>query len=185
MNLFVYAAGVPTAFADSEGLRVELYCHFVGAGGGLGPFDVAGILGAKHCFVRAKCSCSEGKSYDRRLELTGHVGSKGEFRDEDHEGNNFNTKGHLSSLVPFMPPDSSDDDCTTEDCLVAKYKDFKANGYIYGREPTGYSGFLAGPNSNTFAHDLLKSCGVETIYWPRGVPPFTGQFWIPGLGVTP
>jgi hypothetical protein len=67
--------------------------------------------------------------------------------------------------------DRDDQDCATEKCVKKRYDQLRQQGYSY--PPTGY---LFGPNSNTFANDLLTSCGFTKIYWPDGIPPYS----IPG-----
>jgi hypothetical protein len=160
-NLFSYAASNPLTMLDPLGLKVELYCHPVGAGGGDGLRRAAGRAGFGHCFVRVVCDCPD---YDLRLEVTG--------RDEETglgvipaNPPNFAT-GHNASIVPFSPSDWTSDDCSTENCIRQKYQELRDTGFRYGTPPLGW---LTGPNSNTFSQELLRSCGIQKIYWPDGI----------------
>jgi hypothetical protein len=79
--------------------------------------------------------------------------------------------GHNSDIVSFFPTDWDSQDCAKEQCILDRYEELRQGGYKYGDPPGGW---LEGPNSNTFANDLLGSCGIRTIFWPRGIPPFSG-----------
>ena len=167
---YAYAASSPLALQDPLGLKVELWCARVGAGGNSGIRRSVGKSGASHCFVRVQCDCpQQGEPYDRRLEITGRTGfvnSRGEFPETPptfHVGNAF------AGIVPFEPSDWNSNDCTMEQCVLDAYNSFKSEGFRYGRPPKGY---VLGPNSNTFAVSLLRRCGVSRIYLPPGVPPY-------------
>jgi hypothetical protein len=71
--------------------------------------------------------------------------------------------------VAILPSDSNSSDCTMEECVRQKYLALKQRGYLYPA-PGAY---VTGPNSNSFAQELLLSCGVTKIMWPTGIPPFT------------
>ena len=164
-HLYSYVASNPLAAIDPLGLEVEHWCVPVGMGGE-GPKRVAGQSGYKHCFVRVKCDCTkEGGPYDHRLEVTGRnedtgmatipVGPPTYYPDPN------------ATLVTFEPPDWNSQDCSTENYILKKYLELQQRGYKY----PGY-GFAFGPNSNTFASDLLSGCGITTIHWPNKVTPF-------------
>ncbi|MCP5111271.1 MAG: RHS repeat-associated core domain-containing protein, partial [bacterium] len=119
---YAYAASNPVAFQDPLGLKVELWCARVGAGGNSKIRRSVGKSGASHCFVRVRCDCpQEGGPYDLRLEITGRTGfvnSRGEFPATPptfHVGNAF------ASIVPFEPSDWNSNDCTMEQCVLDAY----------------------------------------------------------------
>lgn len=98
-----------------------------------------------------------------RLELDGREGlSKGTISGEKKFG-----FGHHASIVPISPSDWDSEDCTAENCIRRRFNELKETGYYYP-----LSGYLFGPNSNTFAIELLFSCGFTKAYIPPGVPPF-------------
>jgi hypothetical protein len=162
-NLYIYAEGNPTIYRDPLGLLVQLFCHLVGQGGGLSPHDIAGAIGYKHCFARVKCEC-EDNNYDKRLEVTGR--NRGTGLAEMPENPPDYGEGHGADRIAFLPPDSDSMDCSMEDCILQEYHRRRKEGQPYGS-------WLSGPNSNTFANDILRACGVQEIFWPAGVPPFT------------
>jgi RHS repeat-associated protein len=166
INLFAYALGNPLGNDDPLGLRVQLYCHPIGEGGNSWLRRQIGNAGFGHCFVRIKCNGCP--SYDLRLELTGREGVDTGVIPANPPS--F-AQGHNSSIVPIYPSDRDDNDCGTEECIKKRYDELRQQGYSY--PPTGY---MFGPNSNTFANDLLTSCGITKVYWPTGIPPFS----IPG-----
>jgi len=110
-----------------------------------------------------KCDgCDSGSPpYDWTLEVLGTDGSKAEFPAE------LQDFGHSpgASIVPFSPADWDSSDCTLENCLFGRYIELSNRGYDYPR----WKGYVAGPNSNTFAQELLRSCGITAIYWPDGI----------------
>ncbi|MEO8276994.1 MAG: RHS repeat-associated core domain-containing protein [Thermoanaerobaculia bacterium] len=165
INAFAYTDGNPVGFVDPLGLKVELYCETIGrdAAANVGH-RIVGAAGFQHCFVRIKCnSCPK---YDLRLEVNGRDNEAGmsEIPDPPRFG-----MGHGASIVPFDSPDWDSNDCTMEECILKRYRELQSRGYDYGFPPKGW---LFGPNSNTFANDILTSCGVRKVYWPDGVAPF-------------
>lgn len=165
-NAYLYAEANPARYSDPLGLLVQLYCHLVGAGGGPwpSPFDMIGMFGYKHCFVRDKCAC-EGNEYDLVLEVTGRAWLSGRAEFEPEPRPFWQGDPHIER-VAFYPPDNNSEECSMEDCILAEYERRKSSGQPYGSAKYG-------PNSNTFAAELLYSCGVEKIFWPAYVPPFT------------
>ena len=71
-----------------------------------------------------------------------------------------------ASIVPFVPADFDSKNCETENCIQRRYDELRTRGFDYGPLLVGW---VFGPNSNTFAEDLLTSCGIGTIFWPGGV----------------
>lgn len=175
-NVYNYALSNPQAWTDPSGLKVELYCHPVGAGGDSWIRRAVGGAGFSHCFVRIRCDCEgEGGPYDLRLELDGREGGdKGTI-----SGEKDFAFGHNASIVPISPADWDSSDCETENCIRQRFNDLKESGYRYPR-----TGYLFGPNSNTFAVELLQSCGIQKVYLPAGVPPYdTWRFVVPPIPV--
>jgi hypothetical protein len=122
------------------GLKVELYCHPIGAGGDDLLRKTVGAAGYGHCFVRVKCDCP---SYDLRLEAVGRGG--GGKAEIPANPPNF-TGTHHASAVPFSPTDWDSKDCRVEECVRRKYRELQRTGYRYP-----VTGYKFGPNSNTFA----------------------------------
>jgi hypothetical protein len=75
--------------------------------------------------------------------------------------------GHHGGIVPISPSDWDSSDCERENCIRKRFNELRESGYDY--PPWGY---ILGPNSNTFAVDLLATCGISKIYFPPGIPPY-------------
>ena len=168
-NLFTYAGGNPLTAIDSLGLKVELWCRRIGARGDSQIRRTAGRIGFRHCFVRIRCDCAastgeQGGPYDLLLELTEQddVTGMGVIPEAPRawSGN------ESASIVPFVPADFDSKNCETENCIQRRYDELRTRGFDYGPLLVGW---VFGPNSNTFAEDLLTSCGIGTIFWPGGV----------------
>jgi RHS repeat-associated protein len=168
-NLYIYSRGNPVRFSDAMGLLVQLYCAPVGQGGGFSPSDPAGWLGFRHCFVRIKCGCADN-SYDLRLEVVGQDDETGLAKIPEFPPTFSSDHGGIRTAV--LPPDSNSNDCKMETCIMKEYQRRRKVGQPYGE---GKRGWFQGPNSNTFADDILRACGVSEIFWPAGVTPFTSR----------
>jgi RHS repeat-associated protein len=158
--IYSYAINSPLNMSDPLGLKVELYCHPIGAGGTSLLRRAIGAAGFGHCFLRVKCDCP---TYDLRLEVAGR-GSGGKA--EIDPPSSF-TPNHSASIVPISPGDWDSRDCRAENCILNRFDDLRKAGYAYP-----VSGYILGPNSNVFAVDLLQACGFKRIYLPMGLPPF-------------
>lgn len=157
-NEYRYAADSPLRYVDPDGLRVQLWCHPVGAGGPL--FSLHRYIGAQtkaqHCFLRITC---EGcPKYDLKIELTGGNRGQGSFHVVPPT---FLYQGNPASIVTIIPSDNDDKDCKNEECIRRHYENYKKIGYPYG-------GYVSGPNSSTFVADLLHGCGFSVPAWPPG-----------------
>jgi RHS repeat-associated protein len=163
-----YAELNPIVKTDSLGLKVELWCAAIGAGQGSGTHAGVGAAGFQHCYLRVKCDrCTEDADpYDLRLEVTGRANGQAEIPEVPprfYVGNSF------GSIVPTEPADWNSQECGTEDCAIRSYHHRREQGQPYGWPPKGW---FAGPNSNTFANDLLNDCGISVPNWPDGAKPF-------------
>lgn len=138
-----------------------LYCAPTGAGGENPIRHAIGAAGFGHCFVRVKCECQK---YDKRLEVTGSQEGRAVI---PRVPPSF-AEGHYAQRVAILPADNNSRECSTEECVLKRYEELRARGYRYPA-PGAY---ITGPNSNTFAKELLLSCGIPTIMWPSGIPPF-------------
>lgn len=58
-------------------------------------------------------------------------------------------------------------DCKVENCIRDRFEQLRKAGYRYP-----VSGYVLGPNSNTFAVELLQGCGITKFYFPPGLTPF-------------
>lgn len=137
-----YANGNPLRFVDPTGLLVEMYCERV-TGHGIGSLGV-------HCFVRVACEdCNQ--SYDRTLELWGPPPDSPYGRPMDLPFDPaFNGRGTTRRRGLSGPGQPGN--CGTERCLLNQFQELGSNLSQYN---------WSGPNSNTFASDMLRGCGLE------------------------
>jgi RHS repeat-associated protein len=172
-NLFAYALGNPVRVADPYGLIAEILCKNVGTGGHKIP-------GAYHCRVHVSCDkCNAGgfppMDSTMGMEYTGNPPySMNEWAFPAGIGPDYTMR------QPITHPGMSD--CQFAKCVRANNK---ALGRGYTGQGTGpvppYS--VLGPNSNTYAEQLVETCGGSTTF-PYGAvgaggtspPPWMGMF---------
>jgi RHS repeat-associated protein len=161
VDWYGYADQNPVRWTDPSGLSVELYCESIQGHGFVVSF-------AKHCFVRAKCDgCYE--KFDVTLELWGPSADSG-GRGRPHEDPfdpNFNGRGstgqyEVSGNGPMNPGPGGGHECAAERCVRDRFRQLSKSLPLY-------NGF--GPNSNTFARQILEGCGLQ------GDPPWTAKGW--------
>ena len=110
-----------------------------------------------HCSVRIGCSAfdlrrGQCRGYDRRLEILGpgHAGGTGIPHDESWTG--VVEPGTVRATVIERTPSFS---CTREDCIRSNYEHLSKNLPTYNP---------LGPNSNTFARDITRGCGMYVMF---------------------
>jgi RHS repeat-associated protein len=149
---YTYADDNPLSRFDALGLLVEVRCELIGWQG----FQESTLAAFyHHCFVRTKCPCSKSDPFDKTVEASGApVGQKPDLHINDFDGH----RGSNEDII-VQPPGSVD--CSKEKCILEKAKNLMASHPGY--HPSG-------PNSNTFAHQLIKACGMDALV-PSGDPP--------------
>ena len=148
-NFYQYAMNQPTDFIDPYGLLAELYCdkvRIMRGGWKAAPLMLA--FRPTHCFIRVKC-----KSYDRIIQLAGPPqlpdGSFGKYglpMDSQYSPEAVAD----ANKYPIHPP-ANMGCCEFEDLLLDKFQ--RAIETL-----PHYSGY-PGPNSNTFANQIITSAG--------------------------
>ena len=152
VNPYVYADDDPLTEFDPYGLLVEVRCERIGWQG-----FTRSTLAAfyHHCFVHTKCPCTKRHPFDKTVETGGApAGQRPPLHINDFDGSRGSNDG-----IIVQPPGSTD--CSKEQCILDQ-----AN-VLMATHP-GYN--PRGPNSNTFAHQLLSACGMEALV-PDGDPP--------------
>jgi hypothetical protein len=148
---FGYGNQNPTRNIDPSGLVVELYCERIIKSGLL-----SGVLFlSRHCYVRTACeTCGDG--FDLTYEIWGPDTEAGFPNGRPVEGfsdPNRNSSWWRTIKVPLTP--SGSDDCSLEKCIRQAFLDTYPHLPTYN--PTG-------PNSNTFANNLLQRCGIHAEF---------------------
>jgi hypothetical protein len=153
-NLFAYVLGNPVRGADPYGLIAEIMCKNVGTGGHKIP-------GAYHCRVHVSCDKCNGGGFPSMdstmgMEYTGNPPySMTEWSFPAGIGPDYTMR------QPITHPGMSD--CQFAKCV-------RANNKALGRGYTGQGTGLvpryevAGPNSNTYAEQLVETCGGSTTF---------------------
>ncbi|WP_223636890.1 RHS repeat-associated core domain-containing protein [Corallococcus sp. EGB] len=149
MPTYAYALNNPVHFADPTGLLVELHCE---------PIWGHGLHGlARHCYIRTMIP----GEYDLTVEIYG-PGSRDEVTNSCNnpqrgwpieQPNNPKRNSAFWTVSPPLWPRSSADG-SLEDCVLQQFR-------IHAGTLPPYDAF--GPNSNTFAGDILRACGITAL----------------------
>ena len=154
-NTYAYVRNQPLRFFDPLGLRAQICCKKIPG------------LHAGHCFVnevedKDKTNCQSCPSQTRRVGLQGPWPL----------GSSSNGAGQVHTNDAFDQPGESTCGGWNSSCGVSKCIDEVIKSYP---DPSNYSAL--GPNSNTFASEMSRRCGI----------PGAGGFGypIPGWGQGP
>jgi RHS repeat-associated protein len=145
INTFAYARGSPLRWTDPFGLKARVCCREIGA-----TLNVA-----SHCFIDTSF---------------GQFGLHGDM-DPAPAGSGVPGQGRIRDDASFNDPKFSDcgpwtDNCDTDDCVRKTKGNYP--------DPSAYNA-PGGPNSNTFAGTIARSCKLAKPSGP----------WAPGWGSTP
>jgi RHS repeat-associated protein len=143
-NFYTYVSNSPISFLDPSGLLAEMYCERIPSsrGGGLFGDALLFVSQAMHCYIHVKCA-----GVDETLELYGPSG-QGDPTGHPHV-NPFNPN-RGGRKFPITPPSGANCNCQFEQRLIQAYQ--RNSGQVPGYNP-------AGPNSNTFAHQIIIDAG--------------------------
>jgi RHS repeat-associated protein len=156
-DVFGYAKENPLSYTDPSGLLAEAICADIAVAGINTPFF--------HCRLHVTCKNCNGGNYGGPFDLT--VGLE---RNRKTGALEINESPSYSG-TRFDLGISEEDSCNFGKCVRSNAAFFKqfAKGWS-----TQYS--LTGPNSNTFAGHLARTCGATSKqpYWAPGwnEPPF-------------
>ncbi|MGB6544366.1 MAG: RHS repeat-associated core domain-containing protein, partial [Candidatus Acidiferrales bacterium] len=155
-GFYTYASNSPVSFLDPSGLLAELYCERISPmrGGSFLGDAMLFVSQAMHCYIHVKCA-----GIDETLELYGPSGP-GDRTGHPHVNPfNPNRSGWLYSRREFnIYPPPGLNCCGFEQRLVDAYN--RNSGMVPGYNPLG-------PNSNTFAHQIIIDAG-GTADFPIG-----------------
>jgi RHS repeat-associated protein len=145
INTYTYVGGSPLRRIDPLGLKARVCCRKIDATLGV----------ASHCFIDTSF---------------GQFGLHGDL-DPAPAGSGVQGQGRIRNDASFNDPQFSDcggwnEDCGTDDCVR------KAMGNY--PDPSAYNA-VSGPNSNTFAGTVARSCKLRKPVGP----------WAPGWDSTP
>jgi RHS repeat-associated protein len=148
-NWYGYAEGNPLRRTDPTGRAVELYCE---------PIWGHGVYGlARHCYIRTYIPATPG--YDVTVEIWGpdlNNGDNqvcGDNRGRPRELQNNPTRNNAFLVTRQdlgWSPDGS-----LEDCVLNAFRQSAGNLPNYN---------YRGPNSNTFAYEVLAACGLPVAF---------------------
>jgi RHS repeat-associated protein len=151
LNLYAYVENRPASLTDSSGLSAYLYCEQIPSTRGGNAIGFLGLLlsGARHCYIRVICP---GK-YDATLELYGPQPGAPNGRPQMNLPNpERNAKAEMHTIYPRNPDNA--ECCKLENALVLQFN--------LHQPPPPYNAL--GPNSNTFAAEIIKAAGGITHF---------------------
>ncbi|MEM6454386.1 MAG: hypothetical protein AAF772_04760 [Acidobacteriota bacterium] len=130
-HLYSYAEGNPISWIDSLGLRARVCCRKIPG---------VGVLGFRHCYIQTE------DIYSGRRTTCGLVG--GRFSRLPGKGmiyrdNAFDNGGDCGEW---------NESCEVDDCVVQTAWNYP--------NPSNYNAVI-GPNSNTFAGTIARSCSIK------------------------
>jgi RHS repeat-associated protein len=143
---YSYANLNPALFIDPSGLRVQVLCERIG----FHNWQHSPAAFFRHCFIRVTCD----KCWDKSVE----IGGAGEGHRPPLYIQNYDESRGGSEDIWANPMGSTD--CHLEQCILTKAPQ------LLNKFPGYHRDYL---NSNTFAHRLLRECGMEGIV--QGDPP--------------
>ena len=152
-NFYTYVSNSPVSFLDPSGLLAEMYCERIPSSRG-GSFLGDAILfvsQAMHCYIHVKCA-----GIDETLEL---YGPQNQSDKTGHPHINPFNPNRGGRKFPISPPTGANcNGCQFEQRLIDAYQ--RNSGMVPTYNPQG-------PNSNTFAHQIIIDAG-GTADFPIG-----------------
>jgi RHS repeat-associated protein len=161
-ELYAYSKGNPVTLVDPTGLHVNLRCRPVGPHGKIRSFRqflgwTAGLIGNKHCYLEVGCA---GRQIPPTIISYG-AGGRGGVGIVPLDGSTRSADAEYDAAREYdqypVRPREPQCHCEMERCLLDL-----ARSLVGGWRIEDYSSIL-GPNSNAFAHRLIRECG--------GIPP--------------
>jgi RHS repeat-associated protein len=144
-----YALANTLRHTDPTGRAVELYCE---------PIWGHGVYGlARHCYIRTYIPASPG--YDLTVEIWGPDLNNGDNKTcGDNRGRPRELQSSPTRNNAFLVTEQdlgSSPDGSLEDCVLNAFRNAARNLPTYN---------YRGPNSNTFAFEVLAGCGIQAAF---------------------
>jgi RHS repeat-associated protein len=152
VNLFAYVGGNPIHGVDSDGLKIEVCCRL------LDSWLVGSVIRQRHCYLKV-----DGTTYglypEERNGITIGRPRKGDIRD---------TGGICQECVPKVNPLKLEKCLDPKKCVEDAHNNYPVGGYK-----------KIGPNSNTYAGRLARSCRESVPEGLGSAPGFTDNPPVP------
>jgi uncharacterized protein RhaS with RHS repeats len=137
INLYAYARGNPVKYIDANGLKARVCCRLV-------PF-IGYLTSARHCYIER-----DTDGVRTTWGLIGDTGGPLSTTGTVYRNNTFDSGGVCGEWK-----DDDENQCCpdcVDDCVEGA-----SNAYP---SPSKYE-FFSGPNSNTFAGTVARTCGLS------------------------
>jgi RHS repeat-associated protein len=138
-EIYSYVDANPLSSFDALGLLVEVRCERIGSH----PDQRVFASLYHHCFVRTKCPCLQ---FDKTVEIYGAPeGKRPPLHIENFDGARGSNTDILTNPMGSV-------NCEKEQCVLNKASQLVPDHY-----------HRDGPNSNSFAHKLVRACGMDAF----------------------